>query len=265
MSRTRRWVTIIVHTDGNPGSRTYRLPLSLVRAGAIAASIVAGLIVMAAISYAPVAGTAASVPGLRREIAALRAENQQVRLLAARLEEIESRYEQVRAMLGADIVPPHPEEHGGLQVVRPVVARTPDEPPRYRTGPTLPVYWPLEEQGIVTRGPIGSGTEAEAHPGLDIAVRAGTPIRAAGGGVVAEAGVDPDYGRYVLINHPDGYQSMYGHASRVLVRAGDVVQAGEVIGLSGSTGRSTAPHLHFEIRRNGQQIDPRSLIPSPRL
>jgi murein DD-endopeptidase MepM/ murein hydrolase activator NlpD len=112
---------------------------------------------------------------------------------------------------------------------------------------------------------MGTGAGSEAHPGLDIAVRSGTPIRAAGGGVVAEAGVDPDYGRYVLINHPQGYQSMYGHASRVLVTAGEAVKAGQVIGLSGSTGRSTAPHLHFEIRRNGQQIDPRSLISEPRL
>ncbi len=265
MSAPGRWVTIIVHTDGNPRSRKYRLPLSLVRAGVIGAAVVVALIVVAAVSYAPIARTAASVPGLRREVAALRAESERVRLLAARLEEIESRYEQVRTMLGADIVPPHPEEHGGLQVLRPVVASNPDQVPRYRPGPTAPVYWPLDEPGIVTRGPMGTGAETEAHSGLDIAVRAGTPIRAAGGGVVTEAGVDPNYGSYVLINHPDGYQSMYGHASRVLVTRGDTVQAGQVIGLSGSTGRSTAPHLHFEIRRNGQQIDPRSLIPSPQL
>jgi murein DD-endopeptidase MepM/ murein hydrolase activator NlpD len=265
VNRPRRWVTIIVHTDDNPRSHTYRLPLSLVRGAAIGAAVIAGIILLAAVSYAPVASTAARVPGLRRQVAALRAENEQVRLLASRLEEIESRYEQVRAMLGADIVPPHPEEHGGLQVVRPVVARPPDAAPRYPPGPTLPIYWPLDEPGIVTRGPMGTGAGSEAHPGLDIAVRSGTPIRAAGGGVVAEAGVDPDYGRYVLINHPQGYQSMYGHASRVLVTAGEAVQAGQVIGLSGSTGRSTAPHLHFEIRRNGQQIDPRSLISEPRL
>lgn len=265
MSRSRRWITVIVHTDGNPRSRTYRLPLSLVRAGAIGAAVAAGVIVLAAVSYAPVASTAARVPVLRRQIAALRAENGQVRLLAARLNEIESRYEQVRTMLGADIVPPHPREDPDLHVLRPVVARAPDEAPRYRKGPTPPLYWPLDEPGIVTRGPIGTGAGAESHPGIDIAVKAGTPIRAAGGGVVAEAGIDPDYGWYVLINHPDGYQSMYGHASRILVSAGDAVQAGEVIALSGSTGRSTAPHLHFEIRRNGQQADPRSLIPTPRL
>jgi murein DD-endopeptidase MepM/ murein hydrolase activator NlpD len=88
----------------------------------------------------------------------------------------------------------------------------------------------------------------------------GTPIRAAAGGTVAEAGDDPEYGHYILVNHPDGYQSMYGHASRLLVVAGQFVPAGEVIGLSGSTGRSTAPHLHFEIRRDGRAIDPRSIV-----
>lgn len=260
MRRASRWVTIIVHTDGNPRSRSYRLPLNVVRAGILAAALLGVLILVAALSYAPLVRMAASVPGLRRQLALLHAENERVRLLAARLEEVESRYEQVRKMLGADILPPPSEEHGALEAVRPVLAKLPHDRSRYPTGPTRPVYWPLDEPGIVTRGPAGTSTGAAAHPGLDIAVRTGTPIRAAGGGIVAEAGVDPEYGRYILIDHLDGYQTMYGHASRVLVTAEEVVQAGQVIALSGSTGRSTAPHLHFEIRRSGQQIDPRALI-----
>jgi murein DD-endopeptidase MepM/ murein hydrolase activator NlpD len=81
-------------------------------------------------------------------------------------------------------------------------------------------------------------------------------VRAAGGATVAAAGPDPDYGLFVLLRHPDGYESMYGHASRLLVREGDTVSAGQVIALTGSSGRSTAPHLHFEIRREGQSLDP---------
>ena len=72
-------------------------------------------------------------------------------------------------------------------------------------------------------------------------------------------GSDPEYGLFVLITHPDGYQTMYGHASRLLVSDGDEVSVGQVVALSGSTGRSTAPHLHFEIRRGGRSIDPRSV------
>ena len=64
----------------------------------------------------------------------------------------------------------------------------------------------------------------------------------------------------MLLEHPQGYESMYGHLSRVIVAPGDSVRAGQVIGLSGNSGRSTAPHLHFEIRRGGQSIDPLTLV-----
>jgi len=65
---------------------------------------------------------------------------------------------------------------------------------------------------------------------------------------------------YVLLRHPGSYETMYGHASRLLVREGDVVAAGQVIALSGNSGRSTAPHLHFEIRRDGRSIDPLTVL-----
>ncbi len=67
----------------------------------------------------------------------------------------------------------------------------------------------------------------------------------------------------MLIDHGDGYESMYGHASRVFVAAGDSVERHEVIALSGSTGRSTAPHLHFEVRKAGQAVDPLALVHQP--
>ena len=95
--------------------------------------------------------------------------------------------------------------------------------------------------------------------GLARAEATGTPIRASGGGTVAQTGSDADLGLFVLIDHPDGYQTMYGHASRIIVTNGDQVSAGQVVALSGSTGRSTAPHLHFEVRRSGRSVDPRSL------
>jgi murein DD-endopeptidase MepM/ murein hydrolase activator NlpD len=95
---------------------------------------------------------------------------------------------------------------------------------------------------------------------MDVAVPVGTAIRAAGGGVVAEVGKDPEYGLFIILDHPDDYQSVYGHASRLLVSAGDTIAAGTVIALAGSTGRSTGPHLHFEVRRGNRAIDPRTVV-----
>ena len=94
------------------------------------------------------------------------------------------------------------------------------------------------------------------HKGMDFAVSTGTAIRATSGGVVTKAGWGSGYGYVVYIRHPDGKESRYGHCSKVLVKAGQSVQQGEKIALSGNTGISTGPHLHFEILVGGVQVNP---------
>jgi murein DD-endopeptidase MepM/ murein hydrolase activator NlpD len=163
-------------------------------------------------------------------------------------------------MLGGDVVPQRSRSRGSQPVARALIVRPPGAGIPLEAGPSIPVHWPLDERGVVTRGIVGETSGAEAHSGLDIAVPIGTPIRAAGGGVVVRAGEDPEYGYFVRLSHPQGYQSMYGHAARLLVASGDTVSARQVIALSGSTGRSTAPHLHFEIIREGRSVDPRALL-----
>ncbi len=94
------------------------------------------------------------------------------------------------------------------------------------------------------------------HAGLDFAADSGTTIRAAGGGEVVFAGYRPDYGRSVDIEHGNGLTTRYAHASRLLVKRGAIVAPGEPIAMVGSTGRSTGPHLHFEVLRRGEAVDP---------
>ena len=94
------------------------------------------------------------------------------------------------------------------------------------------------------------------HKGMDFAVPTGTAIRATSGGVVNKAGWGSGYGYVVYIRHPDGKESRYGHCSKVLVKAGQSVKQGEKIALSGNTGISTGPHLHFEILVGGSQVNP---------
>jgi murein DD-endopeptidase MepM/ murein hydrolase activator NlpD len=98
---------------------------------------------------------------------------------------------------------------------------------------------------------------------LDVAVPADTYVRAAGAGVVVDVGEDLVYGRFVSLDHGGGYRSLYGHASETLVELGQRVRRNEVIALSGSTGRSTAPHLHFEILLNGEPLDPLTMVRQP--
>jgi murein DD-endopeptidase MepM/ murein hydrolase activator NlpD len=95
------------------------------------------------------------------------------------------------------------------------------------------------------------------HPGIDFTAPQGTPIYATADGVVKMAGFsDGGYGNHVVINHGYGYETLYGHMFKVKARAGEKVKRGEVIGYVGSTGKSTGPHCHYEVHKNGQKIDP---------
>jgi len=265
MSLYRRTVTIAIHREGDPESQLYRLPAWLFKTLVVGAVVFVVLVAIAAALYTPMARLASRVPRLNRQIERLTEENTQVVQLATTLRELEARYAQIRTVLGAEIVPEPvtelEEETDRLVVVAPLEARAPGvAPPFGLTGPSDPNYWPLDslEFGVVTRGFGLPGSSREPHPGIDIAVPRGTPIRAAGGGGVAEAGFDPEYGLFVLVDHPNGFRTMYGHASRLLVAAGDQIDAGQVIALSGTTGRSTAPHLHFEKRLGDLLLDPRA-------
>lgn len=98
------------------------------------------------------------------------------------------------------------------------------------------------------------------HDGVDLAGKEGSDVIAVAAGVVTWAGKRSGYGNLVEIDHGDGLTTRYGHNKAVKVAVGDVVQKGQVIGLMGSTGRSTGPHVHFEVRRNGHSLNPEKYI-----
>ena len=104
--------------------------------------------------------------------------------------------------------------------------------------------------------------ETRGHTGMDLAVPTGTPVRAALPGTVTAAQYHSSYGYYVMIDHGSGLSTLYAHNSQLLVRVGQTVETGDIVSLSGSTGRSTGPHLHFEVRVNGQRTDPRYYLPT---
>lgn len=103
--------------------------------------------------------------------------------------------------------------------------------------------------------------ETRGHTGIDLAVPTGTPIWAALPGTVTVSQYNSSYGYYVIIDHGNGLSTLYGHNSRLLAQVGQTVEAGDIISLSGSTGRSTGPHLHFEVRVNGERTNPRYYLP----
>jgi murein DD-endopeptidase MepM/ murein hydrolase activator NlpD len=124
----------------------------------------------------------------------------------------------------------------------------------------IPSVWPVK--GYVTRDYSSTGGEKspDYHPGMDIAAERNTPIRTSAEGIVVTSMWDDTYGYMIVIDHGFGMSSLYGHNARNLVNVGDRVTRGQTIGFVGSTGKSTAPHLHFEIRRNGVHVNPREFL-----
>jgi len=100
------------------------------------------------------------------------------------------------------------------------------------------------------------------HTGLDFQSAVGTPIMASAQGKVVKSNFDASYGRLIVIDHGDGYLSRYAHAQEIYVHDGDLVKRNQIIGLIGTSGRSTGPHLHFEILKNGETIDPKAMLVS---
>jgi len=126
------------------------------------------------------------------------------------------------------------------------------------------IHWPVEgtlTSLFGTRDHMMGGGSAPFHAGIDIAVPVGTPVQAAYAGVVVFAGYNGAYGKAVKLDHVNGYATLYAHNARLLVHAGQTITAGQVICLSGSSGRSTGPHVHFEVHKDGLPVDPLDYLP----
>ena len=161
-------------------------------------------------------------------------EQQAIEGLRARKADFEAQYNAVQAQISAS------------------VSRGNPTPGNHRF--SWPVNGPITSPFGYRNDPVLGGNRL--HAGVDIGASSGTPIKAAGDGVVVIAGWNGGYGNFTLIDHGGGLATGYGHQSSIGVRVGQHVSTGEVIGNVGSTGASTGPHLHWEVRVNGTPVDP---------
>lgn len=254
MMPDERGLTILVIPENGEASRTFRLSGTAVRRW-LRAAVVAGVVVLIlAGSWVYFAWEARKTAALRAEVAALQVDRERLGELASTLVEVELAYARILALFTEGSGAPLP----GAPVPR-AGTRGGD------TGPgngTVPDTWPLADRGFVTQG-LTAGLEGPLHPGVDVAVPEGTYVRAAAPGRVVEASDDPIYGLFLILEHGGGYRTLYAHAAELLARVGDQVESGEIIALSGSSGRSSAPHLHFEVLRDGQPVDPLEYVTQP--
>ncbi len=249
---TERYLTLLVVPHDEHEVHRWRVPYRWLPILAGAAGILLVAFVLAVATYGRVAARATRAALLERENARLAAQNAKVKEIAANLERTERAYAQIREMAG--LPPDTALASAGRAGASAAPARAEEPPPAANRDPDVPSGWPLAIKGFVSSG--FSGGDGPGHPGIDIAVPAGTPVLATADGTVAEAREDSTYGWMLVLRHADGLETMYGHNAELLVEPGDEVRRGETIATSGNSGRSTAPHLHYEVRRDGHPVDP---------
>jgi murein DD-endopeptidase MepM/ murein hydrolase activator NlpD len=259
MEKEQRRMTFIVvpHGGRDLSTRSFEVSYRRLRIAGVGLAIVVVVCAIMALSWVYIASQASRVPGLQRELARFEGERAQVEELALALQRLETQYSQVRELLGAN----RPNDPSSIWLPPVGSAGLGEAGDADAEGPDVPTAWPLTQRGFITREHLGR--IPGQHPGIDIAVAEGSYVRASGGGVVSEAGEDEVYGMFIRIEHAEGYETVYGHAAELYVATNDQVTRHQVIALSGNTGTSTAPHLHFEVWKDGVAIDPRELVETP--
>ena len=220
---------------------------------------------------------------VERENARLRSENEhqreQLKQLENRVDAIEDKSRRIAEMSGVTEQKNAQTPHGsggplvqldaaGIAAVETRAAQLEQQLKSYETalrGRTVPSIWPAE--GVLNDGfgarydPFGGGG-SEFHTGQDITAAPGTPVVAAANGSVTFAGWKNGYGQLVEIDHGHGLTTRYGHLSKIETTIGQEIARGEPLGRVGSTGRSTGPHLHYEVRINDTPVNPLAYLPT---
>lgn len=251
----RRW-TVLVMREGATRSRSFEISPLRIGLASLTMILVIGALFALMGRWVERRAESEEARIQATRITALTEQTTKILALQTQLDSLEVVYVRLENLLGVGMPTADPEHRrpqattraGGLQGAN-------------GSDPSSPSAWPLVREGFVTRS-FGDSADGAlgAHEGMDIAVPVGSYVRASGGGVVKEVGEDEIYGRYIRIDHGQGLSSLYAHNSWLFRARGDTVERGEVIALSGDTGRSTAPHLHLEVDRDGSPVDPLSYL-----
>lgn len=263
----KKFFTVIIVPHDDSKMRNYRVSYALLYTFLSIAGLLFTTVLVFALTYGRVLFEAHQAAGLERENAKLLERNAEVDSLRTELVRLQTLGIQIKKMLGvglsmedsilvADLSPVANSPAIGVDGGGAEAARSEQQ----LMLKAIPSLWPVK--GYVTREFFTTGGEKsqQYHPGMDIAAKRNTPIRTSAEGVVIVSEFDDTYGYMIVIDHGFGMTTLYGHNARNLVNVGDRVVRGQTIAFLGTTGKSTAPHVHFEVKKKGVPVNPRNYL-----
>lgn len=247
-----RYVTIMLIPEGGEQRTGFRIQYWVLKTGAVLAALLVITIAVFIFFSTRLMSQAATADTLQKENDELRRYQYKVTLLEQNLRDAREVVTRLTELAGIDYTFPELPDDSVLfaQMDEQTGAVVPRAAGRDWSMPTgLPIDGFISQEFNIEQS-------NQYHPGIDIACAEGTPVLATAAGHVAYAAFDSTYGFMIVLQHNDSVQSLYGHNQKLLVQQGQDVLAGSRIALSGNTGVSTAPHLHYEIRINDEPINP---------
>lgn len=250
MARSR-FITVLFVPDGDRLQRGFRMRTWVFQAGAIVLTLVLLAIIIFFASYSKIMVRAAMTDKLKEENEQLLKYQYKVRILEENINEMRQVVTRVTSLAGIDYeFPEIPDDSVLFAAIDEMPAAAINRP---SDDFTVPAGLPI--RGFITQD-FEIEDNARYHPGIDIACPIGTPVLATASGLVIFADVDSTYGNMIVLRHNDTVVTVYGHNDTLLAAVGEEVPAGSRIAMSGNTGISTAPHLHYEVRVNDEPINP---------
>jgi murein DD-endopeptidase MepM/ murein hydrolase activator NlpD len=263
----KKYLSLIVAPTDNSTPRNYRISYVWIYTFGIIVTLAVLTFIVLIVSYGTVLVKARQADFLAAENLRIRGQNLEVDSLRTELLHLQTMGIQIKKMLGVDLssedsllVANLSPAANSPSIVDAIAEPGTGEAQQKLLLKAIPSMWPLK--GYVTNEYYTTGGEKseEYHPGIDIAAKRNTAVQASAEGVVTKSEWDEVYGFVVVLDHGFGLTTLYGHNTRNLVNVGDRVARGQTIAFLGSTGKSTAPHLHFEVRKNGVSVDPREYL-----
>lgn len=245
-------VIIVPHDIKN--TRTYRIPYKLFYVFVVILCVGIISVVVFIATYGGLLVKTKELVMLEKQVRELRERNEKLGQVVLNINKMQGMEKQMKRMLGLQVSEAEEGEEGEEGATDQAREWIMDE--KNNVLRTIPTFWPV--RGFITKKFNMSVSEEDAdyHRGIDIAVQRGEPVRAAAAGYVVESGWDEIFGYLVRIDHGNGLKTLYGHNERIVVKKGEKVARGQTIAYSGNSGRSSAPHLHFEVVKNNVNVDP---------